>query len=156
VDLKVSNHVAVRLGQADYLYTKHDFSFGVPGVSDHQNNLRFSTGVVFRFGGASAAPVPAKTAPAARTAVAIPALGILATGWKGGGVEIVEVEPGSTAGTSGLHVGDVINSIDGKQVNSSADMTAALSAREPGTEVRVGFLIRGQWQSEKLVVLGRK
>jgi len=48
LDVRVSKRFSVRLGQADYLYTQHDTtSFGGVG---HQNNLRFSTGVVFTFG----------------------------------------------------------------------------------------------------------
>lgn len=42
-DLKVTPHVALRLGEVDYLMTR----FG----RQTQNNLRFSTGIVFRFGG---------------------------------------------------------------------------------------------------------
>jgi len=41
LDLKVANHVAIRLVDADYLMTK----FG----DDHQNNFRYSAGLVFRF-----------------------------------------------------------------------------------------------------------
>ncbi|MCL5005335.1 MAG: hypothetical protein M1404_02275 [Acidobacteria bacterium] len=43
MDVKVSGHIAIRLFQADYYLTR---DFG-----STQNNLRFSAGVVFRFGG---------------------------------------------------------------------------------------------------------
>jgi opacity protein-like surface antigen len=43
MDVKVSRHMAIRLFQADYFLTR---DFG-----SSQNNLRFSAGVVFRFGG---------------------------------------------------------------------------------------------------------
>lgn len=43
LDVKVMRHLAVRLFQADYYLTRN---FG-----SSQNNLRFSAGVVFRFGG---------------------------------------------------------------------------------------------------------
>jgi opacity protein-like surface antigen len=58
VDYKLSKGFGLRLGQIDYLYTKHDslaYSgsfFGtdqLAGVNDHQNNLRFSAGLVFGF-----------------------------------------------------------------------------------------------------------
>jgi opacity protein-like surface antigen len=42
-DYKVTRSVAIRLIQADYLYTK----FG----STHQNNVRIQAGINFRFGG---------------------------------------------------------------------------------------------------------
>jgi outer membrane immunogenic protein len=44
-DLNVSPHLAIRLIQADYSLTR--FS---NGVNHHQNNLRLTFGVVFRFG----------------------------------------------------------------------------------------------------------
>jgi len=58
VDWKVSKAFAVRLGQADYIYTKHDplsysnslYGADFPAITaTHQNNLRFSAGLVFSF-----------------------------------------------------------------------------------------------------------
>ena len=57
LDVKVSHHFAVRLGQFDFLYTKHCGNLGVltgntcvlgtPGFpAAHQNNFRYSAGVV--------------------------------------------------------------------------------------------------------------
>ncbi len=45
LDVKVSRHVSVRQVQAEYFQTK--FS---NGLSNRQNNFRFSAGIVFRFG----------------------------------------------------------------------------------------------------------
>jgi outer membrane immunogenic protein len=44
VDLRITPHFAIRLAEADYLVTTFK-----NGDNDHQNNLRLSTGVVFRF-----------------------------------------------------------------------------------------------------------
>lgn len=44
VDVNVTKAVAVRVGQFDYVYTNHDFGLG------HQNNFRFSAGVVLNLG----------------------------------------------------------------------------------------------------------
>jgi hypothetical protein len=45
LDLTLTRHLAIRLVQTDYLLTL------LPNQSnDHQNNFRFSTGVLFRFG----------------------------------------------------------------------------------------------------------
>jgi hypothetical protein len=44
VDVKATRAVWLRLGQFDYMYTKHDATFGFTG---HQNNFRYSAGVVF-------------------------------------------------------------------------------------------------------------
>lgn len=46
VDVNASEHVAFRLGQFEYLLTRFDEGTG----NASQHNLRFSTGVVFRFG----------------------------------------------------------------------------------------------------------
>ncbi len=48
LDLPVTPKFAVRLGQLDWLYTRHDFT-GL-GLKDNQKNLKFAAGVVFRFG----------------------------------------------------------------------------------------------------------
>lgn len=45
VDIMLNRHFAVRAAQVDYFLTRLK-----NGVNDHQNNLRFSAGVVFRFG----------------------------------------------------------------------------------------------------------
>jgi opacity protein-like surface antigen len=52
VDMKLTRHFGLRLGQFDYLYTKHCINvggactLGVAGApTDHQNNFRFATGV---------------------------------------------------------------------------------------------------------------
>lgn len=58
VDYKVFPRMSVRLAQFDYFYTGHNLdafygdSFGsnvLTGLASHENNLRFSTGVVLRF-----------------------------------------------------------------------------------------------------------
>jgi opacity protein-like surface antigen len=46
VDWNATPHIGVRLIQAEYLFTGFDEGPGNPG---HQNNVRISTGVVFRF-----------------------------------------------------------------------------------------------------------
>jgi hypothetical protein len=62
VDWSAGKHLAVRLGQLDYLYTSHDYSaisngliptgvFNSTTEYTHQNNLRYSAGLVFSFGG---------------------------------------------------------------------------------------------------------
>jgi opacity protein-like surface antigen len=45
LDVKVSPHVAVRVFQADYLFSKF-----LNGVNDRQNSFRLTAGVVFRLG----------------------------------------------------------------------------------------------------------
>jgi outer membrane immunogenic protein len=47
VDLGFENHVSIRAVEVDYLYTHF-----ANGVNQHQNNLRVSAGIFFRFGSA--------------------------------------------------------------------------------------------------------
>jgi opacity protein-like surface antigen len=58
VDYKVYPRFSVRLGQFDYYYTGHDLNavYGhafapglLPNLSSHENNLRFSAGIVVKF-----------------------------------------------------------------------------------------------------------
>jgi outer membrane protein OmpA-like peptidoglycan-associated protein len=56
LDLKVRAHFAIRLIQAEYLMTK--FTNNISGASGTQNDMRLSAGVVFRFGGRGAPPLP--------------------------------------------------------------------------------------------------
>lgn len=46
VDFNVSRHIAIRLAQGEYFMTRFP-----DGLNNRQNNFRFSTGIVFRFGG---------------------------------------------------------------------------------------------------------
>jgi hypothetical protein len=45
VDRRINEHWSLRIVEADYLLTTFD-----NGTNDHQNNLRLSTGAVYRFG----------------------------------------------------------------------------------------------------------
>ncbi len=47
-DVNVTDRIGVRLGQFDYILTTHDFGFA--GSTGHQNNLRYSAGIVLRLG----------------------------------------------------------------------------------------------------------
>jgi opacity protein-like surface antigen len=46
VDANISEHFAIRLAQVDYLFTNFP-----DGFTNHEHNLRITTGLVFRFGG---------------------------------------------------------------------------------------------------------
>jgi hypothetical protein len=58
VDYRLSKGFGLRLGQVDYLYTGHNAlaysgamygTDSLGGLNDHQNNIRFSTGLIFGF-----------------------------------------------------------------------------------------------------------
>lgn len=54
MDVNINKTFAIRLGQLDWLYTRHDLSLvNVNGLQlkDHQNNIRYSGGMTLSFGG---------------------------------------------------------------------------------------------------------
>jgi hypothetical protein len=56
LDIRVRRHFAIRLIQAEYLMTRfQDYS---TGLTASQNDMRLSSGIVFRFGGNAAPPLP--------------------------------------------------------------------------------------------------
>lgn len=67
-------------------------------------------------------------------------LGLTVTNSEQGGAEIVRIEPDSSASAAGLHVGDVIISVDGKRVRTAAELAASLSSRPSRLNVRVGYM----------------
>jgi S1-C subfamily serine protease len=84
----------------------------------------------------------------------IPALGIMVFSGRNGGAEITEIGARSVAESAGIHVGDVINAVDGKPVKTPTELAAAFSGIAPGSKVRIGYMVRGQWQTETVVILG--
>jgi PDZ domain-containing secreted protein len=56
---------------------------------------------------------------------------------------------------AGLHLGDVINAVDGKPVKSPTELVAELASRSAGDRVRVCYMLHGEWQSEAVVILGQ-
>jgi hypothetical protein len=57
LDINVHRHFAIRILQAEYLMTR--FANVSTGASASQNDIRLSAGLVFRFGGNPAPPLPA-------------------------------------------------------------------------------------------------
>jgi hypothetical protein len=67
-------------------------------------------------------------------------LGLVVTTWEQYGAEIMKITPDSAADLVGLHVGDVIVSVEGKRVRSASDFAAALVNRAPGSKIRLGYM----------------
>lgn len=59
---------------------------------------------------------------------------------KDSGLLVSSVEDGSPADKAGIHVGDIIVSIDGKDVESSGDLRRGLREKKEGDTVRVEVL----------------
>lgn len=158
IDVKLKDRISLRAGQFDYLFTKHDFSFGVPGVATHQNNYRASVGIVFQIGGRLPAQErqPKQSAPrraVSTSGIPIPSLGVSVVAVSEG-AQITDVAPNSAAESAGLSLGDIINSVNGGQIKTPAELANALAGTTAGTKVRLGFMIRGMWQSEATVIIG--
>ena len=60
MDIRVNRHIAIRLVQADYLYTQFGNScqFAICGHASQQGSFRLQSGIVFGFGGPRAAILP--------------------------------------------------------------------------------------------------
>jgi S1-C subfamily serine protease len=149
VDIRIVHNLWFRIG-ADWLHTR------VEGVT--VNGVRALGGIKFTFGGiapSSALPHSQLSKPVSTAGrMKIGALGIVAAVGEQQGAEISEVFPNGVAALAALHPGDVINAVDGKAVKTPMELAAELSNRKVGDKVRLGFSIRGQWQSETVLMLG--
>ena len=71
-------------------------------------------------------------------------LGItIATASSGSGAEVSAVKAASPAVTAGLKAGDVITAIDGTAVTTADDLTAKISAHQPGDKVTLSVTRNG-------------
>jgi S1-C subfamily serine protease len=84
----------------------------------------------------------------------IPSLGITAVIGSNPGAEITDEAPNGVAALAGLHPGDVINAVNGKAVSTPMELAAELASRATGDKIKLGFLIRGQWQKETVLLIG--
>jgi serine protease Do len=71
------------------------------------------------------------------------------------GALVADVTAGSGAEVAGLRTGDVITSIDGKEVKLAEDVTSAVNSHKPGDEIKVTYL-RGEESQEVTVKLGER
>lgn len=63
------------------------------------------------------------------------------------GIEIADVVAGSPAAAAGLAAGDLLLSIDGREMKRASDVDAALRGKRPGDEARVAYR-RGDAKAE--------
>lgn len=149
LDLKVHNHIAVRLVQAEYFMTR--FADLTTGNRQMQNDIRLSTGVVLGFGGGST-PLPVAYACAASPASVYPGDPVTVTGtalnlnpkksatysWTADGGKIsgitatANIDTGAAAPGSYTAIGKVS---EGGKPGQSANCTAAytVAAFQPPT-----------------------
>ncbi|OAT75612.1 serine endoprotease DegQ [Mangrovibacter phragmitis] len=68
------------------------------------------------------------------------------------GAFVNEVLPGSGSAKAGIKAGDVITSLNGKQLSSFAELRAKIATTEPGTKVKLGLLRAGKALSVEVVL----
>jgi outer membrane protein OmpA-like peptidoglycan-associated protein len=70
VDMKITHHIAWRVFEGNYTLTRFRAPItGAALIPGYQKNVRFSTGIVFRFGGEPAAPPPPRVVMTASCSV---------------------------------------------------------------------------------------
>jgi hypothetical protein len=146
----------------DYVATDHNI---VSGGTTLQSNLRAVASIVFTFGhsgsnrGSVQIPTDSSSQPLHRSTsnegLRVTSLGLMAT-VNDHGAEIVEMASDGVAAHANMQVGDVINEINGSTIKTPLDLGAALSSLAPGSKVQIGYLIRGQWQSETVIIMPEK
>ncbi len=149
-DFRITHNVWLR-GGADYFRTSK--------YNETVNGIRAFVGITFTFGGrgASAQQQEPSTDSQPRhnadSGMQVSTLGIRVVG-EGTGARIVYLDPNGVAGKSGLHFGDVIDAVDGSIVKGPRELVAQIASRVPGAKVRIGYLLRGEWQTEIVVTVG--
>jgi outer membrane protein OmpA-like peptidoglycan-associated protein/opacity protein-like surface antigen len=146
LDLKVSRRLAIRVVQAEYLLTRFADDSANTGERIVQNNVRLSTGIVFRFGSMGPAPAPVAAACFAEPAEVFagePVNGT-ATGsnfdsksairynWTGTGVRVTGSNASTQIDTTGLQPGTYqvsANLSDGSK-NGVASCTAMFHVKQ--------------------------
>jgi serine protease Do len=69
------------------------------------------------------------------------------------GVLVQEVQEGGPADKAGLKPGDIITTIDGRQVKDGDDLVNEIASRKPGSTLRLGYL-RDSKQNDTTVTIG--
>ena len=160
LDYWITRRWGIRLAQVDYLFSQHFHDLSVPV----QHSYRASAGIVFAVGrkssGSTRESSRASVSGMSRATMSIPSLGVMVSPPIEGreGAEVARIESGSVAELALLHVGDVINSIDGKPVKTPMELAAELANRTPGAQIRLGYMFRtaalGWFPRETVVILG--
>jgi len=73
-------------------------------------------------------------------------------GFSNGGVIVSSVTPNGGAGKAGIQTGDVIVSIDGKNIKDGDDLVSDISARRVGSTVKLGYLRDGKPSSTTVTI----
>ena len=76
-------------------------------------------------------------------------------GFANGGVMVSSVTPGGPAAKAGLLPQDVITSVDGRPIKNGDELVSIITAKQPGSTVRLGFLRNGKQQTAEVGIVDR-
>lgn len=143
LDLNLRRHFAFRLIQAEYLLTRFRDPSIASGTAGTRNDVRLSSGIVFRFGGNSPEPPTASCSIQPGEVFAGESVTATATGsnftrtvsysWNGTGVKVSGSDASAQIDTTGLQPGGYVvtaNLSDGRR-NGSVSCSARFTVREP-------------------------
>jgi len=68
------------------------------------------------------------------------------------GVLVQEVQPGGPADKAGLKPGDIITTIDGRNIKDGDDLVNEIASRKPGSTIRLGFMRDGKSQDTTVTI----
>ncbi|HWE85399.1 MAG TPA: trypsin-like peptidase domain-containing protein [Terracidiphilus sp.] len=68
------------------------------------------------------------------------------------GVLVQQVQPNGPADRAGLKPGDIITTIDGRQIKDGDDLVNEIASRHPGSTIRLGFLRNGNQQDATVTI----
>ena len=68
------------------------------------------------------------------------------------GVLVQEVQPGGPADKAGLKSGDIITTIDGRNIKDGDDLVNEIASRRPGSTIRLGYIRDGKPQDTTVTI----
>ncbi|MHB1022977.1 MAG: Do family serine endopeptidase [Acidobacteriaceae bacterium] len=71
------------------------------------------------------------------------------------GVLVNSVEPKGPAAAAGIQQGDIITSVDGHTIKDGDELVSIISARKPGTTVKLGYLRNGKQETATVSIADR-
>ena len=71
------------------------------------------------------------------------------------GVIISSVTPGFPAANAGLKAGDIITTIDGREVKGGNDLISDIASRKPGTKATLGYIRNGKHETATVTIANR-
>jgi len=134
-DFRITDQVWLRLGANFPIERKYGVTL---------DGFQTIVGVTFKFGGRreTVDTIPTGGGNGATAAAAASILGVVVDS----AMHVIRFFPNSVL-YGHLEVGDVINSVDGKDVRTPDELTAATANLTKGTVVKVGYLSKGRWQT---------